>query len=79
LPWQETDEEWWSRWDREHRWSELAGYNARLRKGIVHDPAYVQRMAEEQRRFDEEHGRTSVGLPMTLEPGEGATFLVKRP
>ena len=36
-----------------YRFQELAEYNARLSNGILHAPAYVARMAEEQRLFNE--------------------------
>lgn len=42
------DDEWWERWHREHRWDELAAYNSRVAKGIVHTPEYVERMRVEQ-------------------------------
>lgn len=57
--WREKrNREWWDRWHREHRWDELADYNSRVSKGIVHDPEYSLRMAREQREFDLEHGHT---------------------
>jgi hypothetical protein len=34
-------------------WHDLAVYNAEVHRGIVHTPEYDERMAEEQRRFDE--------------------------
>jgi hypothetical protein len=49
-----NDEERHARWRYEHRWDELAGYNSRVSKGIVHTPEYVARMAAEQARFDAE-------------------------
>jgi len=36
-----------------HRFAELADYNTRIHKGILHAPGYVERMAEEQRAFNE--------------------------
>ncbi len=52
LKWRrESDREWWARWDQEHRWDELAGYNDRVSKGIVHTPEYVERMRREQEAF----------------------------
>jgi len=50
------NQEWLEKWDREHRWSELADYNNRVSKGIVHTPEYAARMAEQQRQFNIEHG-----------------------
>jgi hypothetical protein len=48
LPWhRKTRFETW-------RWRELAEYNRRVSRGIVHTPTYMARMAEEQRLFDEE-------------------------
>ena len=47
--WRERrDAAWWERWEREHRWDELADYNSRVAKGIVHTPEYVERMRAEQ-------------------------------
>ena len=45
------------KWDREHRWHELATYNMRVSQGIVHTPEYVALMEQEQRRFNiEQYG-----------------------
>lgn len=54
--WREArDKAWWEKWNREHRWHELADYNSRVGKGIVHEPEYVARMQREQDQFDLEH------------------------
>ena len=36
-----------------YEFAELADYNSRVAKGIVHTDAYVERMRAEQARFDE--------------------------
>ncbi len=36
-----------------YRFAELADYNARIHKGIVHAPGYVEWMAREQQAFNE--------------------------
>lgn len=56
--------------EREHRWDELGGYNARVAYGIVHTPEYIEYMAEEQRRFNEEHDYPDGWhiFPIRLEP-----------
>ena len=53
-----------------HRWDELGGYNARVAHGIVHTPEYIEYMAEEQRRFNEEHDYPDGWhmFPIRLEP-----------
>jgi hypothetical protein len=38
-----------------YRWKELADYNARVAKGIVHTSEYVERMRVEQESFDVAH------------------------
>ena len=49
---QRRDDAWWEKWREEHRWDELADYNSRVSKGIVHTPEYVAYMAEKQIQFD---------------------------
>ena len=46
-----------------YRFQELAGYNDRVSKGIVHTPEYVARMADEQRLFHEWADRGFRGDP----------------
>jgi hypothetical protein len=51
---------WWSRKHRPnpfYRWQELADYNSRVSKGIVHTQEYKARMAQEQSLFDDWHKR----------------------
>lgn len=59
----ETDHEWWVRWSREHRWDQLADYNARVAKGIVHTPQYAERMRREQEAWRREQ---ETGIPAPL-------------
>lgn len=47
----ETDSAYWH---RVNRWHELADYNSRVSKGIVHEPWYEARMRREQDAFDAE-------------------------
>jgi hypothetical protein len=47
------DREWRERWQRGHRWDELARYNTERGRGLVHTPEYDRRMADEQRLFNE--------------------------
>jgi hypothetical protein len=65
------DAAWWSRWQREHRWDELAAYNTRRGQGIVHTPEYEARMRQEQHEFDVAHYGNDFGpwlRGMTEEP-----------
>lgn len=39
------------------RFEALAAYNARVSQGVVHQPAYVERMAALQAEFDEWNGQ----------------------
>lgn len=58
--WRETREDaWWAEWSRIHRWDELADYNSRVAKGIVHTPEYVERMRQEQVAFNREQEQRS--------------------
>lgn len=41
------------RWEP-YRWDELAIYNSEVYRGIVHTPAKVAQMAEQQRQFNAE-------------------------
>jgi hypothetical protein len=50
----ETDQEWSERYHREHRWDQLARYNAEVSRGLVHTPEYVERMRLEQEAFNAE-------------------------
>ena len=53
--WRERkDREWLERWTEQHRWTELADYNSRVSKGIVHTPEFVARMEIEQAAFNAE-------------------------
>lgn len=58
--WRERREQrFWEQHDRDHRWDELAAYNDRVSKGIVHTPEYTERMRREQARFDAEQANAT--------------------
>jgi hypothetical protein len=47
----------WEKWKREHRWDDLATYNAEVARGIMHTPEWKTKMAEEQELFNAEQNK----------------------
>lgn len=45
---------------------ELARYNAEVARGIVHTTEWKAKMAEQQRRFENEHDPLGSSIPLTL-------------
>jgi hypothetical protein len=56
-------------------WNALARFNSQRADGVVHTPEHVERMAELQRSYDEEHRRAYIAAGGVEVPG-GEGFLV---
>jgi hypothetical protein len=64
------NEEWFRKWEAEHRWDRLADYNAERGRGILHTPEWDALMRDEQLAFNQAHGFPDdlSALPYWLDP-----------